>query len=735
MTAPEKAFVNSFWGQKDDGFAAIQMRIQTSLATLHELLDFYKEKISIEKEYNKRLSKLASSLTLGSGEIGTLKIALDKLQNESANMIAQDQGYIRTMSSQNYDKLLLFYQNYHKSTSKIEAHMQKILSKKHDYGLYLDTAKEKFRVACGQQKTLTLLCQTTWGKELDKNTAKLRKVQSQLSGFQANYHNAVQKYAEIHEIWVRDWSLSLSSIYQLEIERVQVCKLNCFAFCNHVASLCVEWDSAVDLARSAFAKVGASRDVHDFVASYGTGSQIPVSPEYVDYLNGYGDDTPKFINAEFKDPDYSHIVSRTYSTHSSVVSKYNSPVQGSPSQESVHQMGSGPIAGGAMAGGALAPRIGPPEDGAFSSEYATGDPQNPNHTTRDLHAPYQTLQPAANKSLPPIKQPLQPAGGGDAYDHEHDHVHDHDDHDPAPHDAPPLSPPKSCRTTSKSTSRKNPRIIRQPHKVQSEINRRSQDLSELYPSLPDKTKEERRKSVPIAKDFSIDFIAKALEDLNAGGDGDMNKFRRSVRLEKEASAPAPAPVKSRAGPADSGAASAAAAAASAAPPSDFIDDSGETATRYDSISFRRPDRFQASAKPPAKLPSMSGDADESLGTVVKTRARRQSQVSSQAPPLSKDIKRRSFSQTPTKSYVNLSSLVDNVTPVTRNKYETKAVARYSYKAQEQGEVSFRKGWYMYVIHKQEDNWYVCELGENCGEARGAVGLVPYNYIVEGDQVF
>ena len=77
MTAPEKAFVNLFWGRKDDGFAAVQMRIKASLRTLHELLDFYKQKIEIEKEYNKRLGKLASSVTLGSGEMGSLKLAPD----------------------------------------------------------------------------------------------------------------------------------------------------------------------------------------------------------------------------------------------------------------------------------------------------------------------------------------------------------------------------------------------------------------------------------------------------------------------------------------------------------------------------------------------------------------------------------------------------------------------------------------------------------------------------------
>ncbi len=40
--------------------------------------------------------------------------------------------------------------------------------------------------------------------------------------------------------------------------------------------------------------------------------------------------------------------------------------------------------------------------------------------------------------------------------------------------------------------------------------------------------DQTQKEVPIMKDFSIDFIAKALEDLNLGGNGDISQYRKSV---------------------------------------------------------------------------------------------------------------------------------------------------------------------------------------------------------------
>ncbi|OBA22694.1 hypothetical protein METBIDRAFT_35054 [Metschnikowia bicuspidata var. bicuspidata NRRL YB-4993] len=677
MPVPEKAFVNLFWGHKDDGFAAIQMKIKTSLRTVHELLNFYKEKIAIEKDYNKRLSKLSSAMTLGSGETGSLKIALDKLQNESGNMIVQNQHFISSVLLQNYEKLHQFYQMYHKNTAKIESHMLKVLQKKKDLALYLETAKEKFRVACSQQKTLTLLCQTTWGKELEKNTARLHKVQLSLQVCETTYQQAVQKYAEIHGIWVRDWSISLLNIYQLEIERIQICKLNCFAFCNHVASLCVEWDLAVDNARSTFARIGAPKDVSDFVDGYGTGSRIPVPPVYVDFLNGYDDDdSPKFTVAEFKDPDYSHILSRTFSTHSTVISKTNG---------------------------------------------AENDPQ-------------QSTKPVAKKSPPPIEKPLPPTadqvsakknaastllnipGGhakklGEALQKQPSHnsnytsaTEDVFDKQPHMHNSNTLSdyslPTNYSGHTGRSWSSPRKRL---PQDVQKEINRRLQDVSEAFAAPPATHKQEKRKSVPIAKDFLIDFIAKALEDLNAGGDGDMNRFRRSVRLESETAADHHA---------------------EPLPALDFVDDSTETARRFDSIKFRSPGSKLNSHTLPARSMPYTVTDDNSLDTVVK-----------KAPANASPMQTRSLLQSPTKSYMNLLKIVAQMTPVTRNKYETKAVAKYNYVAREQGELSFKKGWHMFIIHKQEDNWYVCELGENCGKERGSVGLVPYNYIVEGDRVF
>lgn len=659
MATPDKAFVNSFWGLQDVGFAAVQQRIKTSQSTLSELLFFYKKRIAIEREYNKRLEKISANCKYGNGETGSLKVALDKLHIESERMVEQHNKFVRSVSLHNYEKLHNFSQIYAKNVAKIENHMQKVLARKHDLKQNLCSTKEKYRTACAREKTFRLQCQTTWGKELEVYTAKFNKVQLSLSSLALNYQMAVDKYREIHEIWVRDWSIALLSIYLLEVERIQICKLTCFSFCNNVASLCVDWDQSVDIARSSFANVAAPKDASEYVITYGTGSEIPGPPGYVDFSNGCDDsDETAYTTANFKDPDYTQILSRTFSNHAAA----SLPIQkktptSSPPRNNLHQEPRTPSPQKSL------PPIKTPLD----------------HSSGKIkYAAKLDAKPESHTNL--LKQPSQYSNvTGDSND-----IFDTKTHNASTHLSVYSHPSSVSNDTKRSWASPKRKLIQE---MQQEINRRLQDMSYVLAKSPDKPTQSQ-KDVPIIKDFSIDFIAKALEDLNAGGNGDVNKFRRSVRLAALQTSPVCHTL-------------------------DFVDDSNEQATRKDSIVFQAP---VSNLRKSTVSYGAGGHKSQQDDSPTKQH-------------------RRSLLQSPTKSFKNLHSFVEGITPVTKAKYVTKAVAKYTYEARENGELSFRKGWRMYIIHKQEDNWYVCELAENCGSKRGSVGLVPYNYVFEGVDVF
>lgn len=713
MNTTDQTFVNLFWGLHDGGFPVAQTRIKDSVATLEELLRYYKDRIAIEKEYNRKLEKLNSSSVLGSTETGTLKIALEKLQLETQTMIDHQSKFGRSVTLQNYEKLHNFYQIYVKNVTKLETHMQKVLARKRDLFTHLQVSKDKYRNDCSQIKSLMLLCQTTWGKELDKHTVKLNKFKLGIEASRRQYQAAIKGYSDIHEIWVRDWAIALLNLYQLEIERVQMCKLNCFSYCNNIASLCVDLDHSADMARASFAKVAAPKDIYDFAGAYGTGNKIPAPPKFVDFMNGFDaedlEDSP-YTMANFKDPDFSLILNRTFSIQSGMSrattqSRQSPPrLNFSPKADSTHiscevnHMNGSPKQARTPMSKALPPikeplitKLPPKFDLAHNlsptrplSGKSNGEPQfNPN------------LQPDRFSKMPLQKMPSRNSAYTSGAEDRNDVFDERSKLQNSNGLLEYSNPTNYTGTTGRSwnTPHRKDRLARQ---VQDQINRRLRDMTDVFNSFSASQAAAPQKThIPIAKDFSIDFMAKALEDLNAGGDGDVTQFRRSVRDTNHT----------------------ANSTMTQLPPSDFVNDANEVATRHDTISFRSPRK----PRPKSMVETLLNYLEEHLnGTVVRN---------------DKPTEKRLLLQSPTKSYTNLNSFVEKVTPVTRNKYETKAVAKYSYNSRETGELTFQKGWHMYVIHKQEDNWYVCELGENCGSSRGNVGLVPYNYVKEGDRIF
>lgn len=714
-------FVNNFWGRRDSGFKVIQTKIKHALTTLEELLDFYKERIQIEKDYNKKLEKLNGKILLGSHETGSLKKSLDKLSLENKHMVKDNSKFIKSLSQINYDKLNHFYAIYYKKVSKIELHMQKIINKQNDLFKTLEMNKNKYQEECSQIKSFRLLVQTTWGKELEKNEAKLNKITSSNTNTKKHYQIAVTNFTDLNEIFVRDWSIALKDFYQLEVERIQICKVNCFTFCNNIATLCVDNDQSVDLARSVFALVSPPQDLQDFGDTYGTGDKIYKSPEFVDFMDGYGDEQrdSEFTRAEFENPD-SDMLSRSYSSYSQGTQK------SLPTHETTAKTPL-PLVKESLEKASLPP---PPTNnlpisapngflGSPSRKPPAGfDRSSSVYSTQDKNDVFSVGEKETSHKF-------SNSNGSSNY-----------------------SNPTNYTGSNYSGSSNNERNWASPRRkekqlsqFQEQINMKSKEL----PSFPNNSHDtnETAQNVPIMKDFSIDFIAKALEDLNSGGNGDINQYRRSVRGTGN-------PEEPRAKTAPS------TPFGKLKTHSDFVNDRDEVATRHDSIMFSSPTRNQNNAdldgspikggrrqRPKSMLDPLSNDrlSDYPIGDhmdhLVDTCIIKKPTEQFQTPHRKHQ---RSLLKSPTKSYTNLNAMIQQssnpiLTPIGNTPYLSKAKAMYTYKPQDHGELYFKKGWFMYIIHKQEDNWFVCELAQNCNDRAGMIGLVPGNYLYEAEDLF
>ncbi|RLV90341.1 Septation protein imp2 [Spathaspora sp. JA1] len=673
-------FVNNFWGSGNFGYSSIQTRIKDSLKTLQELIDFYQEKIHIEKDYCKKLEKLTTKYTLGTHETGTLRKSLDKLNVENEQMISNNFKFIKSTDEINLGKLKTFQNMYVQKVNKLQHHMNKVFTKRQDAWKQLDQAKNNYRQDCIQIKQFKLLIQTSWGKELEKYERNYQKVNLGLNNSRKNYQIALGNYNEINDIYIKDWKISLNDFYKLELERIQTCKVNCFNYCNNIATLCVDNDQSVDLARTVFAQIQPAWDLQEFSNNYGTGDKIYQGCEFVEYMNGQEEKPIEYCLSNGSNPDHIPILSRTYSTYSSAS---NGVVHTKPTTTINNNKQLPPVAPITPA----APDISKPKTPSPTRK----QPPEFADSESSLHHDVFSIKDKRHNS---DEEVFTRSNGSSNY-----------------------SNPTTYSNYSTNSSNSDQRHWASPRRkekqlkqVQEQITRRAtNDFSNIMKSpIPNLTKPNQQQvKVPVMKDFSIDFIAKALEDLNSGGNGDVNQFRRSVRSKTEASSKQSesrhqteptTPIK---------------------PQSDYVDDRHETATRYESINFNSPVKSLNFIQPTTPPSTTSKPRPKSL-----TLDTQKSDVFGQS----------TFSKKSTKSFLNLHSMI-NITPVNQKPYIGKARARYSFKPQAEGELLFKKGWYMYIIYKQEDNWYVCELGSNCEQYKGMIGLVPGNYLIEGDDLF
>lgn len=684
-------FVNNFWGRDYIGFKIVQEKLHNGLATLKELIKFYEERIQIEKDYNKKLEKLNSKMCLGANEVGSLKRALDKMNIENRQMQKDNVKFIKSLSEVNLMKVSHFYSVYHKRVGKIEQHMLKLINKYEEAKARLDQCKEKYRKECSQVKSGQLMLQSTWGKEHEKTEQKVKRLMSSIESTKSNYMNTVSYFKDINSIYERDWSLALQEIYELEIERIQVCKVNTFNFCNNVATLCVDNDRSADLARTIIAQVSPANDTQVFGDKYGTGNKIFNPPDFINFMEGFCDDDAKtsYKLASNAMPDHTKLIAKSYSLHSVITNSSNrSPIDKTttPAKDAFKDI----------------PKIPP----------ATPDKDLPFlHDTADLKKTkldsVYSISPDENKNdifsinekLAVDEKDLSRSNGSSNYSQPTNYSHN------------------SGSERNWSSPRKREQQLA---RFQEGIDLKSQESmrGDKRQGRPYK----KEQDIPIMKDFSIDFIAKALEDLNSGGNGDVNEFRRSVReskintLEQSKSAPVTPHNKTQ-----------------MRTKSDYVDDHDEIATRYNSAKLTTPmsnayyvtpdangSPIRKQQRPRPKSMLLDGYRGE-LDQTVSSR-------------------RKSLLKSPTKSYHDLHSIISQtsspkVTPFHKCKYITKAKAIYTYKPSHEGELFFKKGWSMYIIHKQEDNWFVAELASNNSSRDGTLGLVPGNYIKEGDNIF
>ncbi|GMK55472.1 hypothetical protein CspeluHIS016_0205280 [Cutaneotrichosporon spelunceum] len=298
LTDPSLDFCNAFWGQGDRGYEVIMTRLRGAAKTVDELKAFWRERAAIEEDYAKRLSKLAK-MPLGNNEIGDLSEALHTVQVETAAQASfhlQMSSEIHTAVEQPTAEFAARLTSLKKGQ---QATVEKAWRNKGLQEAHVAKARERYEKDCLKLNSYTANMQLVQGRERDDLENKMEKVRRSIQSEEQDFRNFVRVLEETSVKWENEWRSFCDVVQDLEEDRLSLTKDVVWAYANSVSQVCVEDDSSCERIREKLEQFEPPNDVVFFVKGWGTGSQIPDPPRFINYGIGEYPTQPGFHHARY----------------------------------------------------------------------------------------------------------------------------------------------------------------------------------------------------------------------------------------------------------------------------------------------------------------------------------------------------------------------------------------------------------------------------------------------------
>ncbi|GAA5852464.1 hypothetical protein JCM9279_003457 [Rhodotorula babjevae] len=268
----------SDWGR--DGYETVLGRVKSASKGIDDLRTLLKERASASEDYAKRLVKL-SKHPFGTGETGHMERAQVQLKNElessaksqqdlaqllrqqeaTAGEFAQKRDSLRKAQQQNVEKLW-------KNLLNQRAHVVK--------------AKEKYEADAIQINALHAQASLLQGKELDKVSIKLDKVQQSVEVNERDYKNYANVLKQTTAEWNMAWKAFCDLVQDQEEERLEFVKSRMWDYANGLSAVAMQEDESAERTRTALEQCDPKVDIRIFVSQFGTGNLIPDPVPFVD---------------------------------------------------------------------------------------------------------------------------------------------------------------------------------------------------------------------------------------------------------------------------------------------------------------------------------------------------------------------------------------------------------------------------------------------------------------------
>ncbi|XP_030390707.1 growth arrest-specific protein 7 isoform X8 [Gopherus flavomarginatus] len=279
----EWSYCDYFWADKKDpqgnntvsGFEILLQKQLKGKQMQKEMAEFVRERIKIEEEYAKNLSKLSQN-SLAAQEEGTLGEAWAQLKKSLADEAEVHLKFSSKLQSEVEKPLLNFRENFKKDMKKYDHHiadLRKQLASRY-------TAVEKARKALTErQKDLEMKTQQLEIKLSNKAEEEIKKARRKSTQAGDDLMRCVDLYNQAQSKWFEEMVTSTLELERLEVERVEMIRQHLCQYTQLRHETDMFNQSTIDPVDQLLQKVEPAKDRELWVQEHKTGDIRPVDME------------------------------------------------------------------------------------------------------------------------------------------------------------------------------------------------------------------------------------------------------------------------------------------------------------------------------------------------------------------------------------------------------------------------------------------------------------------------
>ncbi|XP_041726652.1 growth arrest-specific protein 7-like [Coregonus clupeaformis] len=276
----EWSYCDYFWTDKKDpqgtpsvgGFEVLLQKQLKGKQMQKEMAEFVRERIKIEEEYSKNLSKLSQS-PLAAQEEGTLGEAWAQLKRSCHDEAEVHLKFSNKLQCEVEKPLLTFRDNFKKELKKYDHHI--IDLRKQLASRYAGVEKAR-RALADRQKDLEVKTQQLDIKHMNKHEEDIKKARRKSTQAGDDLMHNVDLYNRAQSKWFEEMVTTSLELERLEVERVEMIRQNLCQYTTLRHETDMFNQSTVEPVDQLLQSVDPAKDRELWVQEHKTGELRPV---------------------------------------------------------------------------------------------------------------------------------------------------------------------------------------------------------------------------------------------------------------------------------------------------------------------------------------------------------------------------------------------------------------------------------------------------------------------------